>query len=387
MYSKAKNFLSTREIIGYTLPRIHRGKSYYVDFFAYDPTTDRLKRKRYMLDRYHNRAEREKIAAVLVYNLTHKLLSGWNPFVNTTNTRQYTELGVVFDRYITYIEAAEKKGILKPKTATDYRSRLKQLSVFTEEIGAKIKYAYQLNTAFAVDFLDYLILDKDLSAKSRNNYRTWLSTFCTWLAERKYIDRNPIESIHMLREDEKLRSPLEAKDLRKVREWTQQNNPSFYLACMMEYYTFIRPDELRYIKIGDISITEQSVYISESVAKNRKGQVVALNDTVLKLMIEQHIFDYPSQDYLFGANMTPGPQQIYVNRFRQEWNKMRKALNFPASYQFYSLKDSGIRDLANAQGIVVARDQARHSDISVTNKYLKRPKVVHEETKHFVGDL
>ena len=87
MYSKAKNFLSTREIIGYTLPRIHRGKSYYVDFFAYDPTTDRLKRKRYMLDRYHNRAEREKIAAVLVYNLTHKLLSGWNPFVNTTNTR------------------------------------------------------------------------------------------------------------------------------------------------------------------------------------------------------------------------------------------------------------------------------------------------------------
>ena len=104
-------------------------------------------------------------------------------------------------------------------------------------------------------------------------------------------------------------------------------------------------------------------------------------------MIEQHIFDYPSQDYLFGANMTPGPQQIYVNRFRLEWNKMRKELNFPASYQFYSLKDSGIRDLANAQGIVVARDQARHSDISVTNKYLKRPKVVHEETKHFVGDL
>ena len=192
MYSKAKNFLSTREIIGYTLPRIHRGKSYYVDFFAYDPTTDRLKRKRYMLDRYHNKAEREKIAAVLVYNLTHKLLSGWNPFVNTTNTRQYTELGVVFDRYSTYIEAAEKKGILKSKTATDYRSRLKQLSIFTEEVGAKIKYAYQLNTAFAVDFLDYLILDKDLSAKSRNNYRTWLSAFCTWLVERKYIDSNPI---------------------------------------------------------------------------------------------------------------------------------------------------------------------------------------------------
>jgi hypothetical protein len=55
---------------------------------------------------------------------------------------------------------------------------------------------------------------------------------------------------------------------------------------------------------------------------------------------------------------------------------------------FYSLKDSGIRDLANAAGIVVARDQARHADISTTNKYLQGSSLtVHEETKHFEGHL
>ena len=57
------------------------------------------------------------------------------------------------------------------------------------------------------------------------------------------------------------------------------------------------------------------------------------------------------------------------------------------SYQFYSLKDSGIRDLANAEGIVVARDQARHTDVSVTNKYLKNTRYAHDETKHFKGEL
>lgn len=387
MYSKAKNLLSSREIIGYTLPRLHKGKTCYVDFFAYDPTLGGMKRKKYMLDKYHDREEREKMATLLIFNLTQRLIAGWNPFVNADKTRQYTELDTVFSRYIAYTETAEKKGILKPKTATDYRSRLNQLRIYIEENDVRIKYVYQFDSVFAVDFLDYLILDKDLSAKSRNNYRTWLSAFATWLVDRQYIEKNPIENIHMLREDEKLRSALDAKNLRKVKEWTSKYNPSFYLACMMEYYTFIRPDELRYIKIGDISIKEQSVYVSPNVAKNRKGQVVALNDTVLKLMIELKIFDHPSQDYLFGEEMTPGPKQLYVNRFRQEWNKMRKALGFPASYQFYSLKDSGIRDLANAEGIVVARDQARHSDISVTNKYLKRPKVAHEETKHFVGEL
>ena len=115
--------------------------------------------------------------------------------------------------------------------------------------------------------------------------------------------------------------------------------------------------------------------------------MVALNDKVLKIMIAQKVFDHPSNEFLFGQKLVPGPEKIYVNQFRVEWQKVRKALDFPKSYQFYSLKDSGIRDLANAEGIVVARDQARHSDVSVTNKYLKTPRCAHEETKHFKGEL
>ena len=59
-----------------------------------------------------------------------------------------------------------------------------------------------------VDFLDYLILNKDVSAKTRNNYRTWLSTFSTWLTERLYVDTNPVDDIHMLKEDKKFRDLL-----------------------------------------------------------------------------------------------------------------------------------------------------------------------------------
>ena len=75
--------------------------------------------------------------------------------------------------------------------------------------------------------------------------------------------------------------------------------------------------------------------------------------------------------------------------FRRKWNKLvRKGLGWDDCYQFYSLKDSGLRDLANAEGIVIARDQARHTDVSTTNKYLQgRDKPVHEEVKHFKGNL
>lgn len=386
MCKTAKKTLSTRDIIGYTLPRLHTGKSWYIDFFAYDPTIDRLKRKKYMLDRY-NKKERKLIATVLITNLTQKLIAGWNPYINNDKARSYTTWEAVIKRYTDYIKVSEGKKMLKSKTATDYRSRLAVFLSYLEESKVSIKYVYQFDKTVVVDFLDYIVFDKERSAKTRNNYRTWLSTFATWLVERQYISENYVEGIKMMKEQEKFRDNIKAEDLHKLKEYTRVACPSFYLACMMEYYTFIRPEELRHIKIGNISIKNQCITIPAEVSKNGKEQTVALNDTILKVMIDQGVFNYASSDYLFGKDVRPGREQIAVNRFRQEWCRVRKVLNFPDTYQFYSLKDSGIRDLANAEGIVVARDQARHSDISVTNKYLKSPRVANEVTKHFTGEL
>ena len=269
-----KGLISSKCIVQFTLPRLHKGKQWYVDFFAYDPARDGMRRKKYMLDRYKNVNDRENLACILIHNLFEKLKLGWNPFVNARKTRQFTEFRTVLQRYNDYTVIAEKKGILKPKTAVDYRSRLNQLEIYLHEAETEIKYIYQFDRAFIVDFLDYLILDKDVSAKTRNNYRTWLSTFSTWLTERLYIDKNPVDDIHMLKEEEKFRDPLSASDLVRLRDYTMKYNPPFYLACMMEYYCFIRPDELRSVKIGDISITDQTVFVHPEFAKNRKGQVM-----------------------------------------------------------------------------------------------------------------
>ena len=50
MFSQKRRSNSIKEIIGYTLPKLHTGKNWYVDFMAYDPAEGRMKRKKYMLD-------------------------------------------------------------------------------------------------------------------------------------------------------------------------------------------------------------------------------------------------------------------------------------------------------------------------------------------------
>ena len=115
---------------------------------------------------------------------------------------------------------------------------------------------------------------------------------------------------------------------------------------------------------------------------------MALNDTIIKMMLELDVFKHHSGCYLFGKALRPSEKKESSEIFRRAWLKLRKELKWPDCYQFYSLKDSGIRDLANAEGIVIARDQARHTDVSTTNKYLTgRDLPVHDETKHFEGEL
>lgn len=55
------DFLSTREIIGFTLPVLHTaGRNWYVDFYAQDPAFGQMRRKKYMLNKY--KTERNKRA-------------------------------------------------------------------------------------------------------------------------------------------------------------------------------------------------------------------------------------------------------------------------------------------------------------------------------------
>ena len=384
MFSEVEEIIKLKEVNEWTYPVLHRGRTWYVDFQAYDPARGMMRRKKFQLDRYKTKKAKVAMGMELISALVQKLKQGWNPWVNAGKTRLYTPWERVMERYRQYLDTAVAKKQLKEKTAYDYRSRLRSLEQYQEETGNTIGQVSQFCTAWVTDYLDYLLYDKDVTARTRNNHRTWLSALGTWLVERRFLTVNPVEDIRMLREDEKKRDPLSHRQLRQLREYLERENPCFLLACLMVYYANIRPEELRNMKVGDISVSRQTVTVRAEIAKNRKTQTVGLHDEVVRLMVALRTFDgTTNQDYLFGEDLRPGRQQTYINRFRYEWKKVREALHWDDRFQFYSLKDSGIRDGINAMGLITARDQARHSDVAVTNLYAKRQEEPDEKTKHW----
>lgn len=388
MYSSKRKSSSVFCIISYTEPKLHTGNNWYIDFYSYDPLEQKMKRKKYMLNGIAKVSDRRRRANEIITNLNVKLRSGWNPWADVENSRQYTPYVDIIQRYHIYLEKLYAAGTIKENTLKDYEKRLRVFEEYTAKHIPAIVYAYQIDQSFISDFLDYVLLDRDSSARTRNNYRTWLSSLCSWMMEKQYLIKNPVENIRMLQEEEKKRSALSSTDIQKLKKYLKKENPHFLFLCQFAYYTFIRPDEITNIKLSDIYLKEQKVFIASSISKNRKDGMVGLNDKLIKAMLDLDVFSNPGNYYLFGKGFKPSKNKVTTKVYRNYFNKVREKLRFPDSYQFYSLKDSGIRDLANAEGIVIARDQARHADISTTNKYLKGSNMtVHEETKHFEGEF
>lgn len=388
MYSSRKKNASVFSIISYTEPKLHTGNNWYIDFYSYDPLEQKMKRKKYMLNGITKASDRRRRANEIITNLNIKLRSGWNPWADVENSRQYTPYIDIIQRYHIYLSKLYTAGTIKENTLKDYEKRLRVFEEYTAKHIPAIVYAYQIDQSFISDFLDYVLLDRDSSTRTRNNYRTWLSSLCNWMIEKQYLIQNPVEKIRQLAEEEKKRSALTVPDIQKLKKYLKKENPHFLFLCQFAYYTFIRPDEITNIKLSDIYLKEQKVFIASSISKNRKDGMVGLNDALIKSMLDLNIFSNPGNYYLFGKGFKPSKEKVTTKVYRNYFNKVREKLKFPDSYQFYSLKDTGIRDLANAEGIVIARDQARHADVSTTNKYLKGSDMsVHEEVKHFEGNF
>ena len=75
--------------------------------------------------------------------------------------------------------------------------------------------------------------------------------------------------------------------------------------------------------------------------------------------------------------------------FRDYWTRcVRKDLDLPEQYKFYSLKDTGITNMLRAnKDVLSVRDQARHSSLAITELYTRHLRKANSEVLAWEGSL
>ena len=246
------------DLIPYSLPQFHQTKKYaYVDFYCYDPVSNSMRRKKYHLNRLKTAKERKARAMELISVLTYRLRSGWNVWVKTETLRENTPFAECIEQYKAYCQRSADKGAMKEKTAYGYLSYLSTFTDWVDKNAIPLKFCYQVDRMLITDFLDYVLIDRESSARTRNNHLIWFSSFCTFMVNKGYLRENPCSKIPKLHEEPKKRDALSHGEIAQLRDYLTAHNKHFLLACLMEYYTFIRPIELAQIKLEHISLKEQ----------------------------------------------------------------------------------------------------------------------------------
>lgn len=278
----------------------------------------------------------------------------------------------VLDNYRAYLAKLTKDGSYREETYTSYTSYCRNMENFNLESKVPITYIYQFDKEFCVRFLEEVYIKRDNTAFTRDNYLAFLKSFASYCLNHNYLKTNPTEGIYSLgkRSKKKIRTVISDHDLCRLTEHLERQNKHYLLCCYILYYCFIRPKEMSQLRISNISLKHQTLFVPDTISKSRKDGTITLPKKVIQLMIDLNIFNSPSHYYLFSDNCMPGKEQRSEKQFRDYWLRyVRKPLNFPDKYKFYSLKDSGITNMLRHYDVLSVRDQARHSSILMTDIY------------------
>lgn len=358
-----KNFLNYRPA------HIVKGKdNYYVAYSVTNPETGKLIVKRIKLNYIKSKRQQRQYAEELIKQINIKLARGFNPFLTEKTDKLVLMTEAVTDFLKTKRREVETKAITNA-TFEDYKQQLNYFATYI----SKDCFLFKIKQAEVNGFLDDIYINKALSAVTRNNYLQTLKTFFNYAVSRGFVSENPAKEIKPLKRGEKRRKAIPEDTIKQIFNYLRENGENFYLlACNLLFCCFIRPSEICGLKIKDLNFKKQTIFISAEISKNKKSQIVTMPENVCMMLLDLEIYKFPSDFYIIGKNFMPSIEKLKSSLLRYKWDDLRKKLGFSQSYQFYSLKDSGITKMLNILDVSEVRDQARHSNIAITDTYTDR---------------
>lgn len=350
-------------LIDFTPAQLTIGKKdSYVSFYVKNPFTESLERKRIRINFIKDRQERIKYGRLLCLEITKKLYSGWNPFLSELKSK----CPMIIDAVNQFV--SNKSKSLRPDSMRVYNSNSKVFIQWITSIGWKDKYVAVFSSDMASKFMRYLE-ERNFTNKTYNNYLRFMNTLFLYFVKKEWMSENPFSRIEHKRNEEKKRTIIPPEDRKRIVEYFRSSNtPEFEFVMMLCFRCFIRPKEMMMLKIENIDYDNCLLTIPSYVAKNHHERTVGVPVEIMSYFNELRIHDRSL--FIFSTGYKPGKTMMNTRDVGRTWSIMRRKLNLPDSYQFYSLKDTGITEMLEA-GIPAkyVKDLADHHSLEMTDRY------------------
>lgn len=372
-------------MMNYIPARLVKGQTWYIVYYAWDPATRERERFRqtYDLNRIKSIRERMNKARLIIAEINRKLPHGY-PFTEQAHQDKLQ---------LTSIETAVLKALAikcvgaRPATIHSYNSIADIFLKYLTKNKDNDKPVTTFTRVDAIIFMDEMNAKK-IAPRTFNNYVRILKVLFNALLERQYVSVNPFVGIPKSSISSKTRQCIDLEDAKIILGHASTQDRPLYIAMLLQYHCFIRPNELRFLKARHIDFNAGVIRLPGSITKNRKDSIITIPDSIKKPLMDftskmgRDCFlfgkgGHPGMDGPVGAN-TMGARHLTLIR------KLKKLgyLESVVGYSYYSWKDTGATALIQA-GIPVdeVMKQLRHSSLATTQVYINSLHQVNEKIK------
>lgn len=360
-------------------------KQWYVFYSVRNPRSGKMVRFRSSKGLNVSPASaRYRAAELIIKDLNIRLKNGWTPyieypFIYQDNLPYKTAVESFNDRrsknrtwnfvHSQFLKKIE--GIVRKATYQSYQSKFRIFEAWLKEKDYLSNDISEFSTMDAADFIQYLKEKRGICGEGLNEYVRLFRQVNKPLIKSGNLPSDPF--VDMARFKHTAQSPFVFPDelIIKIKEYALKNDPQLWVIIRFIFYCFIRPRELRFLKIKNIDWISGIVTVPGSISKNHKTQPVVIPQHFLDELKELGYDKAPQDFYLFSTRRIPDINCVSKNYMFVHFDKIRKALNIPKDYKFYSWKHSGgVRLKKAGVDIIDIKNQFRHHSLDELYNYL-----------------
>jgi integrase len=375
----------------YTIPKLYTGKAittipkgstklkelakniWYINY-TYEGKQIRVKGD---LNRIKDAVEKELQANILLESIKLDLSNGFNPNDEAGWIENIIKDTTSLAKAVLMFKAYHQKHQSRKKTIQTYLSKLNALSSYYPNMLIR-----DITTKNLQNFIQSKIDDSTYSQNSVKSAKRIFSTFFNVCIQLDLIKTNPIlgfdKKIKSHKENIEQHIPYNDKDLKTILDYLDLNDKYCAFFCRMIYYTCLRPNEIRGLKLENIDLNKNIITIPASVKKvttNGEKDYIEINESFKPYLEKLNLSQYPKDYFLTGSSTNiVGEKRVGENTpYNKLFVVLKKLKLDNKGYDLYSFKHtSNIKKYLNGWTLSEIMKANRHTSISTTEIYLKK---------------
>jgi len=182
-------------LIDYVPAKLTEGKEWFVSFYAINPLTNKLQRRRIKCNLIESIPERRRQAKRLVAKINHQLAHGWNPFVEEVAPKSFNKLFDVLDVFIRGKESELAKNSFRADSMRTYKSFINTFKIYLNWIKKTDIYVFNFSRQDAINFMNWVYTVLNVSDLTYNPYIGFFYNIFNWKKTNLYVVENHFDEI------------------------------------------------------------------------------------------------------------------------------------------------------------------------------------------------